>query len=215
MAKGTGTSIGSKYGSSVDNFQKELKSGADKIMVDWANESIAIMRKILKQKTRIKDRGKLIADLAPKPYPMDANGNIKIEIITMQDHWEFVDKGVKGVKSSAKAPNSPFQFRNLGTPDTMVNSFKEYISKLGLKSAKIKGKSTRLYKTNNKTKTKTAKMDVIEQAAKGMAIATKISGIKAVNYIEPAVGQKRIKKLSQAMSKEIGIKVLASIVSEF
>jgi hypothetical protein len=214
MAKGTGASIGSKYGSSVDNFQKELKSGADKIMIDWANESIAIMRKILSKKTRIGDRGKLIADLQPKPYPMDANGNIKIEIVTMQDHWEYLDKGVQGVYRNTKAPNSPFKFKNLGTPESMVDSFKEYISRVGLKTAKIKGKSTRLYKTNNKTKTKTAKMDVIEEAAKGMAIATKISGIKAVNYVEPAVGEKRLKILSKAMSKEIGKRITASIVKD-
>jgi hypothetical protein len=215
MAKGTGASIGSKYGSSVDNFQKELKSGADKIMIDWANESIAIMRKILSKKTRIGDRGKLIADLQPKPYPMDANGNIRIEIVTMQDHWDYVDKGVQGVYNKSKAPNSPYKFRNLGTPDSMVDSFKDYISRVGLKTAKIKGKSTRLYKTNNKTKTKTAKMDVITQAAKGMAIATKIGGLKAVNYVEPAVGKKRLNILSKSMSKEIGRNVLASIVVEF
>ena len=213
MAKGTGTSIGSKYGSSTDNFQKELSNGAEKIMVQWANDSIGIMRKILSKKTRIGNRGKLIADLAPKPFPIDANGNLRIEIVTMQDHWEFIDKGVQGVKNKSKAPNSPFKFRNLGTSDAMVNSFKEYISKLGLKSAKIKGKSTRLYKTVNKKKT--AKMDVIEQAARGMAVATKISGIKAVNYVEPAVGKKRLKILSQAISKELGKQVLASIVKEF
>lgn len=212
MAKGTGTSIGSKYGSSVENFQKELEKGADKIMLEWANVSIGIMRKILKQKTRIKDRGKLIADLQPKPFPMDANGNIKIQIVTMQDHWEFVDKGVKGVKRSAKAPNSPFKFKNLGTPDAMVDSFKEYISRLGLKSVKTPTKRINLYKTKNKKKI--ANYDAIEKAAKGMAIATKLSGIKAVNYVEPAVGNKRLKILSQAMSKELGKKVLASIVQD-
>jgi hypothetical protein len=37
--------IGSKYGSSVDNFETTAKSGVNKIMLDWANESIGIMRK--------------------------------------------------------------------------------------------------------------------------------------------------------------------------
>jgi len=213
MAKGQGTKIGSKYGSSTDNFEKELGSGAEKIMVEWANASILIMRKILSKKTRIGDRGKLIADLAPKPFPIDANGNLKIQIVTMQDHWEYLDKGVQGLRNKAKAPNSPFKFRNLGTPDSMIDSFKEYISKLGLKSVKTPTKRIRLYNTKNKKKV--ANYDAIEKAAKGMAIATKLSGIKAVNYVEPAVGKKRLRILSQAMSKEIGRKITAQIVQEF
>jgi hypothetical protein len=95
----------------------------------------------------------------------------------------------------------------------MVNSFKEYISKLGLKTAKVSGKRKSLYKTKNKKKI--ANYDMIEKAAKGMAIATKISGIKAVNYVEPAVGEKRLKILSESLSKEIGKRITASIVQEF
>jgi len=213
MAKGQGAAIGNKYGSSTKNFEKELSNGAEKIMVTWANDSIAIMRKILIRKTRIKDRGKLASDLAPKPHPIDSNGSLKIQIVTMQDHWEYVDKGVQGVKRNNKAPNSPFRFRNLGTPDSMVNSFKQYISALGLKTAKISGKRKSLYKT--KDKKKTANYDMITKAARGMAVATKISGIKAVNYVEPSVGSKRLKILSESLSKEIGKKISASIVSEF
>jgi hypothetical protein len=208
MAKGTGASIGSKYGSSVDNFQKELKSGADKIMVEWANDSIAIMRKILSKKTRIGDRGKLIADLQPKPYPMDASGKLRIEIVTMQDHWEFLDKGVQGVKNKSKAPNSPFKFKNLGVPKTMLRSFADYAARTGVRE--IKGTTLA---TKGKSKIQAGR-DILK-VAKQLAIATKISGIKPVNYVEPAVGKKRIKILSESMSKEIGIKVLASIVSEF
>jgi len=55
----------------------------------------------------------------------------------------------------------------------------------------------------------------ILKVAKGLAVATKISGIKPVNYVSPAVDEKRIKILSESMSKELGKQVLASIVVEF
>ena len=215
MAKGEGTAIGNRYGELAENFQKVLGQSADKIMLEWANESIAIMRKIITRKARTKQASTLAADLVPKPFPIDANGNLRIEIVTMQDYWQFVDEGVKGVYNKGKAPNSPFSFRNLGVSPNMLSSFKDYIARTGMKTARINGKNRGLYKISKKNNTKTAKMDVITQAAKGMAIATKIGGIKPMNYIEPAVGKKRLKILSKAMSQELGKKVLASIVVEF
>jgi hypothetical protein len=208
MASSTGTSIANRYGSSASNFTVELANGAEKIMVEWANASILIMRKILSRKTRIGDRGKLIADLAPKPYPMSSDGKLKIEIVTMQDHWEFLDKGVQGVKSQRKAPNSPFKFKNLGVPKKMLRSFVDYAARTGVQE--VRGTTLA---TKGKSKIKAGK-DILK-VAKGLAIATKLSGIKPVNYIEPAVGEKRLKILSKSMSKELGKKVLASIVSEF
>jgi hypothetical protein len=208
MAKGQGTAIGNRYGSSADNFQKELEKGADKIMLEWANASILIMRKILSRKTRIGDRGKLISDLQPKPYPMDANGNLRIEIVTMQDYWDYVDKGVQGVKSKIKAPNSPFKFKNLGVPKTMLRSFVDYATRTGVQE--VRGTTLA---TKGKSKIKAGR-DILK-VAKQLAVATKISGIKPVNYVEPAVGKKRLNILSKSMSKEIGRNVLASIVIEF
>ena len=35
---------------------------------------------------------------------------LRFDFGTANDYWEFVDKGVKGVSSSTKAPNSPFKF---------------------------------------------------------------------------------------------------------
>lgn len=35
---------------------------------------------------------------------------LRFDFASANDYWEFVDKGVKGVSSSAKAPNSPFKF---------------------------------------------------------------------------------------------------------
>ena len=206
MAKGEGTAIGNRYGESAENFKKVLGQSADKIMLEWANESIAIMRKIITRKSRTKQASTLAADLVPKPFPIDANGNLRIEIVTMQDYWQFVDEGVKGVYNKGKAPNSPFSFRNLGVSPDMLSSFKQYIARTGSKGLR---KQTLIRKNKKK------QADLITKEAMAMAVATKIGGIKPMNFVEPAVGKKRLKILSQSMSKEIGKRVSASIVSEF
>ena len=206
MAKGEGTAIGNRYGESAENFKKVLGQSADKIMLEWANESIAIMRKIITRKARTKQASTLAADLVPKPFPIDANGNLRIEIVTMQDYWQFVDEGVKGVYNKSKAPKSPFSFRNLGVSPDMLSSFKQYIARTGSKGLR---KQTLIRKNKKK------QADLITKEAMAMAVATKIGGIKPMNFVEPAVGAKRLKKLSEAMSKEIGKRVSASIVVEF
>ena len=206
MAKGEGTAIGNRYGESAENFKKVLGQSADKIMLEWANESIAIMRKIITRKARTKQASTLAADLVPKPFPIDANGNLRIEIVTMQNYWQFVDEGVKGVYNKGKAPKSPFSFRNLGVSPDMLSSFKQYIARTGSKGLR---KQTLIRKNKKK------QADLITKEAMAMAVATKIGGIRPMNFVEPAVGAKRLKKLSEAMSKEIGKRVSASIVSEF
>lgn len=206
MAKGEGTAIGNRYGESAENFQKVLGQSADKIMLEWANESIAIMRKIITRKARTKQASTLAADLVPKPFPIDANGNLRIEIVTMQDYWQFVDEGVKGVYNKSKAPKSPFSFRNLGVSPDMLSSFKQYIARTGSRGLR---KQTLIRKNKKK------QADLINKEAMAMAVATKIGGIRPMNFVEPAVGAKRLKKLSEAMSKEIGKRVSASIVVEF
>jgi hypothetical protein len=200
------TNIGSKYGSSPDTFTKDLKTGVDAVFLNWANGSIDIMRKIITRKARTKQASTLASDLYPNVID---NG---IQIVTTQNYWEFVDEGVKGVFNKGKAPNSRFSFKNLGVSDAMLTSFKEYIARTGLKTATIKGKRRSLYKVNKKKGTKTAKMDVFEEAAKGMAIATKIGGIKPMNYVEPAVGAKRLKVLNKALSKEMATKIRLAII---
>jgi hypothetical protein len=200
------TNIGSKYGSSLDTFTKDLKTGVDAVFLKWAEDSIGIMRKIITTKARTKQASTLASDLYPNIID---NG---IQIVTTQNYWEFVDEGVKGVFNKGKAPNSRFSFKNLGVPKDMLESFKQYIARTGMKTAKIGSKRKSLYKTNKKTKQKTAKMDVIEQAAKGMAVATKIGGIKPMNYVEPAVGAKRLKILNKALSKEMAVKIKLAII---
>lgn len=191
------TNIGSKYGSSLDTFTKDLKSGVDAVFLKWAEDSIGIMRKIITSKARTRQASTLASDLYPNVID---NG---IQIVTTQNYWEFVDEGVKGVFNKNKAPNSRFSFKNLGVPKDMLNSFKQYIARTGSKGLR---KQTLIRKNKKK------QADLITKEAMAMAVATKIGGIKPMNYVEPAVGTKRLKMLNKALSKEIAVKIKLAII---
>ena len=191
------TNIGSKYGSSLDTFTKDLKTGVDAVFLKWAEDSILIMRKIITTKARTKQASTLASDLYPNIID---NG---IQIVTTQNYWEFVDEGVKGVFNKGKAPNSRFSFKNLGVPPDMLNSFKQYIARTGSKGLR---KQTLIRKNKKK------QADLITKEAMAMAVATKIGGIKPMNYVEPAVGPKRLKVLNKALSKEMAVKIKLAII---
>ena len=106
--------IGSKYGSAIDTFAKDLKTGVDAVFLNWANDSILIMSKIIKNKARTRQSSTLASDLAPKPI---SNG---IQIVTTQNYWEFVDEGVTGGFNTSKEPISKFSFKNLEVPKDML-----------------------------------------------------------------------------------------------
>ena len=191
------TNIGSKYGSSLDTFTKDLKSGVDAVFLKWAEDSIGIMRKVITSKARTRQASTLASDLYPNVID---NG---IQIVTTQNYWEFVDEGVKGVFNKGKAPNSKFSFKNLGVPREMLNSFKQYIARTGSKGLR---KQTLIRKNKKK------QADLITKEAMSMAVATKIGGIKPMNYVEPAVGPKRLKMLNKALSKEMAVKIKLAII---
>jgi hypothetical protein len=88
-------------------------------------------------------------------------------------------------------------------PPDMLNSFKDYIARTGSKGLK---------KQSLIRKNKKKQADIITKEAMSMAVATKIGGIKPMNYVEPAVGQKRLKVLNKALSKELGSKIKLAII---
>ena len=190
------TNIGSKYGSSLDTFTKDLKSGIDAIFLKWAEDSIDIMSNIITSKARTGQASTLARSLYP--FPKENGIQIKGEY-----YWEFVDEGVKGVFNKSKAPNSKFSFRNLGVSPDMLESFKQYIARTGSKGLR---KQTLIRKNKKK------QADLITKEAMAMAVATKIGGIKPMNYVEPAVGTKRLKMLNKALSKEMAVKIKLAII---
>jgi len=181
---------GGKYSSTA------FDTGFDKIYLDWANESIGIMRGIITRKARTRQASTLASTMYPDPRPLG------IKIIGA-DYYDFVNQGVKGVFNYNKAPQSQYQFRNLGVSPDMLKSFKEYIARTGSRGLK---------KQSLIRKNKKKQADIINKEAMQMAVATKIGGIKPMNFVEPAVGAKRLKVLNRALSKEIGTKIKLSII---
>lgn len=61
-------------------------------------------------KKKKKDTSALYSGIKFKIEKTNNTTTLSFDFGNANDYWEFVDKGVKGVSSSAKAPNSPFKF---------------------------------------------------------------------------------------------------------
>jgi hypothetical protein len=205
--------IGKKFGESVDNFTTASQNTIESILMTFANDSINLMKKHIQEKARTKGASTLAKSMISEPYE-DADG-VGIYIRSSAKYWKYVNDGVKGVKNKGKAPNSKFSFKNLYTPPAMIKSFKDYIARTGKKTAMIGGKRKSLYKTNKQTKQKTAKLDLIEKAAKSMAVGTKIGGIAPMMFKEKADTTQRRNKLKRDLAEAMGAAYKFNVIKNF
>ena len=193
--------LGQKFGQSVNDFTQASENILEKVLMDYCNVGIELMRKEIRKKARTKGASTLAQAIINKPAKTTAD-SIIVPTVSQVSYYDYVDKGVKGVYNKGKAPKSKYKFRNLYTPPDMIKSFKEYIARTGSKS--MKGKS--LIRKNKKKQA-----NIIDEAAKQMAVATKIGGIKPMNYIEKANNPKRTKELSKAIRIALGEGIKFSI----
>lgn len=198
----TGESIGSKYGQSTDDFAKAASDTLTDIVMAWCNGGIDAMRTKIQKNVRTGGASTLAQSMSSKPIK-SGGSKVSIEIVADKDayYWKFVDKGVRGVKKN-KAGNSPYKFKTIGAGKNMVDSFKKYIAKTGSKS--MSGK-----KLTSKNKKKQA--SAIDKEAKAMAVATKIGGIKPVNFVREATNKKRVDQLVNEVAKGLGATIKVSI----
>lgn len=198
----TAEQIGSKYGQSTDDFATAQGNTLTDIVLRWCNGGIDAMRTKIQKNVRTGGASTLAQSMSSKPIK-SGGSKVSIEIVADKDayYWKFVDKGVRGVKKN-KAGNSPYKFKTIGAGKNMVDSFKKYIAKTGSKS--MSGK-----KLTSKNKKKQA--SAIEQEAKAMAVATKIGGIKPVNFVREATNKKRVDQLVNEVAKGLGATIKVSI----
>jgi len=198
-------SIGKRYGESIDSYAKASSNTVEQILIDYANESVTLMQKLIRRKVRTKGASTLAQSIMPMPAKV-SDRSIDVEIISEVDYWQYRDLGVKGVNNKGKAPQSPFSFRTIGAGKKMINSFKSYIANTGSKSisgAKLIRKNKRVQKS------------LIEREATKMAVYTKIGGIAPLNFSNEAINSKRVNKLTSDIADAIGSTIEINILKKW
>jgi hypothetical protein len=121
---------------------------------------------------------------------------------------KFVDRGVKGVKSSKNAPDSPYQFKNYGMSAEGRASLKKWMS-----SAKAKV-SSRDVKKYGAVRTEKKFKKISEEVSNLNALIYNIKrfGIKKRNFITPVI-EKSFQGFEQELADAIGKKVSIVILA--
>jgi hypothetical protein len=194
MDKAAAAALGARFGESIKDYTKASENIIEAIVIDHCNEGIKLMSKQIKSKARTGQASTLAASMSNVPIQVSAT-KFQVNTISTEYYADFVDKGVKGVRNRGKAPRSPYSFRNLGTSKAMIESFKDYIARTGSKSM---NKKTLIRKNKKK------QSDLITKEAKQMAVATKIGGIKPMNFISKADNPQRTKQLAASLAAALG-----------
>ena len=121
---------------------------------------------------------------------------------------KFVDRGVKGVKSSRNAPDSPFKFKNYGMSAEGRASLKKWLS-----SAKAKVSSRDVQKYGAvRTEKKFKKISEADSKLNTLIYNIKKYGIKKRNFITPVI-EKSFQGFEQELADVIGKKVSIVILA--
>jgi hypothetical protein len=152
------------------------------------------------------DRGSLTDDLSQGDIEILGNGGYSVEIGYAPDtaaakYADFVDKGVKGVKSSAKAPNSPYSYRKLSVPPVMLNAIRGWADRQGL-SARAEDQTRDL--SALQVKRGGIPRDPKTTLAYLIARNIKRTGLPTTRYFSGEIDNYFGKAFAQAVAKAIG-----------
>lgn len=162
--------------------------------------------------------GNLYQSINFEPLKITKTG-IMFELI-MDSYYKYVDKGVKGRDNSAKAPNSPYQYKDKRPPTGPIKDWlrtkgykpkEEFITESQQKRldelSGIKRKKSLL-----RTKLKKQTMDEIMTS---FAIATAYNiqknGLRATNFYSSVVNEERFDKFRKEIAEAFKQDIIISI----
>lgn len=155
-----------------------------RILAQYGAEFKDVLNKLINQK-------KLVAtgNLADIDNPeIDEGPGITTMRIRLADYYDFVNKGVKGVKSSRNAPDSPYQFRNYGVGTDMRRSLTQYVQQGRFKIRNVR-RDAALGTGLERKGVKASTRPTIEQQVNQLGYLIKAYGIKETGYFDDAFNQ--------------------------
>lgn len=137
----------------------------------------------------IKQRGLTSSGaLADNIFPQMSNDK-KTLIIRMLDYYDFVNEGVKGVRSSKNAPGSPYKFKSFGMNADGRKSIRQYIQSGKAKVSSTMNDKARGIGLERKGVKFAEKKSLIDRQVDNMIYMIKRFGIKKTNYFTDTVKQ--------------------------
>lgn len=153
---------------------------ASNILEQYGAEFKAELEKLLKER-QISASGELADSINPL---VDNDG--KRLTITMLDYYDFVNEGVKGVKSSKNASTSPYKFKNYGMSADGRASIKQYILSGKAKVSSTGGDIARGIGIERKGVQFSQKKSLIDRQVDTLIYNIKKYGIKKTDYFTDA-----------------------------
>lgn len=104
--------------SDSDFVSVEDLKGVDKVLHDFGNEMQEKLQRSLQQGGKFGsqiDTGELYQSIQ---FTTEMFGTKQIFKLKLADYYDYVNKGIKGLKSGNKAPNSPYKFGGALKPPT-------------------------------------------------------------------------------------------------
>lgn len=126
--------------------------------------------------------------LADNIFPQISSDGMTLTVKVL-DYYDFVNEGVKGVRSSKNAPGSPYKFKNYGMSPDGRKSIRQYIQSGKAKVSSTMNDKARGIGLERKGVRAAEKKSLIDRQVDNMIYMIKRFGIKKTNYFTDTVKQ--------------------------
>lgn len=153
----------------------------DKVMLEYA----AAFKLEVAENIRVSQlvaSGKLSDNIVPEITEGEGYTLLQIRLL---DYYDYPNEGVRGFKSSANAPKSPYKFKNAGIGTEMRRSLTDYVRSGRAKISSVSNDKARGIGLEKKG-IALSKQPSIDQQVSTLGYLIKAYGIKSTNYFTKA-----------------------------